>query len=43
MINTLKIINIEAATGGDVLKKVFLKISTNSHENTRVGVSFLIK
>ena len=33
----------EAATGGVLLKKVLLKFSQNSQENTRVGVSFLIK
>ena len=33
----------EAATGGVLLKKVFLKVSKNSQENTRARVSFLIK
>ena len=33
----------EAATGGVLWKKVFLKILQNSQENTCVGVSFLIK
>ena len=32
----------EAATGGVVWKKVFLKISQNSQENICVGVFFLI-
>ena len=35
--------NTEAATGGVLLKKVFLKISHNSQENICVRVSFLIK
>ena len=30
----------QAATGGVLLKKVFLKISKTSQENTCVGVSF---
>ena len=33
----------EADTGRVLLKKVLLKISENSQENTCVGVSFLIK
>ena len=33
----------EAATGLDLLKKVFLKISQNSQQNTCARVSFLIK
>ena len=33
----------EAATGGVLLKKMFLKISQNSKENTCASVSFLIK
>ena len=33
----------EAATGGVLWKKVFLKISQNSRENTGNKVSFLIK
>ena len=33
----------EAATGGVLWKKVFLKISQNSQENTCAGVSLLIK
>ena len=33
----------EATTGGVLLKKVFLKISKNSQENTCARVSFLIK
>ena len=33
----------EAATGGVLWKKVFLKISQNSQEHSCVGVSFLIK
>ena len=33
----------EAATGGILQKKVFLKISQNSQENTCARVSFLIK
>ena len=33
----------EAATGGDLLKNVFLEISQNSQENTCVRPSFLIK
>ena len=35
--------NAEAATGGVLYKKVFLKISINSQENTCARVSFLIK
>ena len=36
--------NSEAATGGVVYEKVFLKIPQNSQENTsRARVSFLIK
>ena len=31
---------IQAATGGVLLKKVFLKISQISQENTCVGISF---
>ena len=34
---------LEAATGGILLKKVFLEISQNSQENTSARVSFLIK
>ena len=33
----------EAATGGILWKKVFLKILQNSRENTCASVSFLIK
>ena len=33
----------EAATGGILLKNVFLEISQNSQENTYVRVSFLVK
>ena len=33
----------EATTGGVLLKKVFLKISRNSQEDTGARVSFLIK
>ena len=33
----------EAATGGVLSEKVFLDISQNSHENTCVRVSFLMK
>ena len=33
----------EVATGGVLLKKVFLKISQNSQENTCASVSFLMK
>ena len=33
----------EAATGGVLLKKVFLEISQNSQENTCARDSFLIK
>ena len=33
----------EAATGLDLLKKVFLKISQNSQQNTCARVSLLIK
>ena len=33
----------EAATGRVLSEKVFLEISQNSQENTRVRVSFLIK
>ena len=33
----------EATTGLDLLKKVFLKISQNSQQNTCARVSFLIK
>ena len=33
--------NAEAATGGVLYKKVFLKISINSQENTCARVSFL--
>ena len=36
------IIATEAATGAILLKKVFLKISLNSQENTCARVSFLI-
>ena len=36
-------IHLEAATRSCYVKKVFLKISQNSQENTCVGVSFLIK
>ena len=32
----------EAATGGVMLKKMFLKFLQNSQENSCVGVSFLI-
>ena len=35
--------NTEAATRGVLWKKVFLKISQNSQENSCVRVSFLIK
>ena len=35
--------NTEAATRGVLWKKVFLKISQNSQENSFVRVSFLIK
>ena len=38
-----EIIHLEAATGGVLYKKVFLKISQNSRENTCARVSFLIK
>ena len=38
-----EIIHLEAATGGVLYKKVFLKISQNSWENTCARVSFLIK
>ena len=34
---------IEAATEGVLWKKVFLKISQNSQENTCARVSFLVK
>ena len=45
---TLKVFSIlisglEAATGGVLLKKVFLKISQNLHENTCTTVSFFDK
>ena len=33
----------EAATGGVLCKKVFLKISQNLQKNFCVGISFLIK
>ena len=33
----------EAATGGVLQKKVFLKVSQNSQENTCARVSYLIK
>ena len=33
----------EAVTGGVSIKKVFLKVSQNSQENTCARVSFLIK
>ena len=36
-------IKIEAATGGALCKKVFVKNSQNSQENTCAKVSFLIK
>ena len=35
--------NKEAVTGGVQLKKLFLKVSQNSHENTCARDSFLIK
>ena len=31
---------LEAGTGGALWKKVFLKVSQNSQENTCVGASF---
>ena len=37
------VIYSEAATRGVLEKKVFLKISQNSQENTRTRVSFLVK
>ena len=37
------VVNIEPATGGCSVKKVFLEISQNLQENTCVRVSFLIK
>ena len=37
------VVKIEAANGGCSVKKVFLEISQNLHENACVRVSFLIK
>ena len=36
-------LRVEAATGGILLKNVFLKISQNSKENLGARISFLIK
>ena len=36
-------INVEAPTGDVLLKKVFLRISQNSHETACARISFLIK
>ena len=41
--DTLNYLDIGAATGGVLLKKVFLEISQNSQENICARVSFLIK
>ena len=43
MIDMEEIGHTEAAIRGVLLKKVFLKISQNSQENTCARVSFLIK
>ena len=46
IVKTVKLIDTkysEAATRGVLYKKVFLKISQNSQENTCARVSFLIK
>ena len=43
MRNAMTWYQLEAATGGVLLKKVFLKISQNSYENTCARLSFLIQ
>ena len=42
-IQVTSIIYLQAATGGVLLKKVFLKILQNLQESTCTKVSFLIK
>ena len=43
LLQNVKLLLREAATGGVLWKKVFLKISQNSQENTCARFSFLIK
>ena len=40
---TVREVLTEAATGGALYKKVFLKVSQDSQENTSARASFLIK
>ena len=43
LIKSMKIVSTEAVIGGNLSKKLFLKISQNSQENTCAGVSFFDK